>query len=159
MGPQSPLGLLHADGGYALLLGVGYTSNTFHHVVEMSQKVPCLGQRTQEYPVVLPDGRRVRGRTWGWRARNCPFNDNGSYGDVMEARGLHQAGWIGKCRALLFRLNDCYTVIAEILERGKDGFPPCSACPIRPAVDDYTVLSDWDATVQRPYAWSAAWEY
>jgi len=33
MGPQSPLGLLYADGGSCLLLGVGYAVNTFHHVV------------------------------------------------------------------------------------------------------------------------------
>ncbi len=40
MGPESPLGLLQADDGYGLLLGVDYRSNTFHHVVEMSTDAP-----------------------------------------------------------------------------------------------------------------------
>jgi len=55
MGPESPLGLLQRDGGYGLLLGVGYYANTFHHVVEMSTAAPCLGRRSEAYPVILPD--------------------------------------------------------------------------------------------------------
>ncbi|GAH16154.1 unnamed protein product, partial [marine sediment metagenome] len=63
LGPESPLGLLLADDGSCLLMGVGYAPNTFHHVVEMSTGAPCLGLRTTAHPVVLPDGRRVEGRT------------------------------------------------------------------------------------------------
>jgi aminoglycoside 3-N-acetyltransferase len=144
MGPQSPLGLLHADGGYALLLGVGYGSNTFHHVVEMSTGAPCLGQRTEAYPVQLPDGRRVMGRTWGWRERACPINDSTRYAARMQARGLERIGQIAACRATLFALRDCYEVVAEALRDGLDGYPPCRACPIRPRVVAETVPSDWD---------------
>jgi len=36
MGEGSPLDLLEKNGGKVLLLGVDYPSNTFHHVVEMS---------------------------------------------------------------------------------------------------------------------------
>ena len=40
MGPDSPLGRLMEDGGYCLLLGVGYTRNTFHHYVETCEGAP-----------------------------------------------------------------------------------------------------------------------
>jgi aminoglycoside 3-N-acetyltransferase len=159
MGPLSPLGLLNADGGYGLLLGVGYESNTFHHVVEMSRNVPCLGQRSEAYDVVLPDGRRVSGRTWGWRAQTCPLDDESRYRDEMENRGLQRVSQIGACQATLFRLSDCYAVVAEMLEQGKDGFPPCSACAIRPRQVAQTVPADWDSQNQRPLDGSTAWEY
>lgn len=159
MGPRSPLGLLNADGGYGLLLGVGYESNTFHHVVEMSRNVACLGRRTEAYNIILPDGRRVLGRTWGWREQNCPLDDENRYCEGMEARGLQQVTWIGGCQAIFFRLSDCYTVVAEMLEHGKDGFPPCSGCAIRPRQVEQTVASDWDTQNQRPLDGSTAWDY
>jgi aminoglycoside N3'-acetyltransferase len=159
MGPQSPLGLLCADGGLGLLLGVGYGSNTFHHVVEMSTGAPCLGQRSEAYPVVLPDGRRVMGRTWGWRAESCPLNDAALYGMEMEARGLDRVAMIGACRATLYRLQDGYEVIANLLRTGKDGHPPCSRCPIRPRHAPETVESDWDAEKQQLKPETDAWNY
>lgn len=157
MGPASPLGLLHHDDGYCLLLGVDYTSNTFHHVVEMSTQAPCLGQRTEAYPVVLPDGRRVMGRTWGWRERSCPFTDSDRYADEMEDK--HRTTMIGECRAILYRLHDCYDVVARILAYGKYGFPACRYCPIRPRKVPQTVSSDWDADHQCLLPKSEAWTY
>jgi aminoglycoside 3-N-acetyltransferase len=159
MGSQSPLGLLHADDGYALLLGVRYSSNTFHHVVETILGVPCLGLRTEAYPVVLPDGRRVAGRTWGWRERHCPIHDPGLYGEDMQARGLQRETLIGNCRAILYRLRDGFEVISEVLHQGKDGRPPCNRCPIRPRKAPQNVPSDWDAEQQRPMPDSVAWTY
>ena len=132
MGPESPLGLLCAEDGVALLLGVGYWANTFHHVVEMSTGAPCLGRRTEAYPVRLPDGRLVEGRTWGWREDDCPINDHVLYAEEMAERGLQHEARIGQCRAILYRLKDGYRVIAELLQQGQDGFPPCRRCPIRP---------------------------
>jgi aminoglycoside 3-N-acetyltransferase len=85
---QSPLGQLYTDGGYCLLLGVGYARNTFHHVVETTLAVPCLGRRTEAYPIQLPDGRQVAGRTRGWRSRPCPITDRGLYEADMHARGI-----------------------------------------------------------------------
>lgn len=159
MGPKSPLGLLQADGGYGLLLGVGYGSNTFHHVVEMTTSAPCLGQRTEVYPVVLPDGRRVQGRTWGWRADACPITDCVLYAEEMENRGLHRTTQIGSCHAILFRLNDCFQVIAELLRQGKGNAPPCSRCLIRPRVLPVTTSSDWDPQTQSLLPESEAWTY
>jgi len=63
-GPDSPLGLLWRDGGFGLLLVVGYNTNTFHHVVETATGALCLGRRTEAMPVRL-NGRIVEGRTWG----------------------------------------------------------------------------------------------
>jgi len=159
MGTQSPLGLLCADGGFGLLLGVGYRSNTFHHVVEMSTGAPCLGQRSEAYPVILPDGRKVMGRTWGWRADPCPINDFAIYAEEMAARGLHSVVQIGGCQAILYRLKDGFEVIAELLRSGKNGLPPCSRCPIRPRRISQTVESDWDAEGQCLRADSEAWNY
>lgn len=139
MGPESPLGLLGAEGGFGLLLGVGFNSNTYHHVVEMSTGAPCLGRRSEAYPVRMADGQIVLGRTWGWREAGCPITDSASYAEEMFARGLVHERWIGSCRALLFRYSDCYAVVAELLQNGKNGNPPCSRCPVRPRVSAWTV--------------------
>ncbi len=159
MGPRSPLGQLHADGGYGLLLGVDYTANTFHHVVEMTLKSPCLGRRNEAYPVQLPDGRRVLGRTWGWRGGRCPFTDPGHYGEIMQQRGLHRQMLIGNAIVTFFKLADCFAVVAELLQHGADAAPPCTRCPIRPRVVEATVTSDWDEPAQQPQPDSVAWTY
>lgn len=159
MGPASPLGLLGAEGGYGLLLGVGYRANTFHHVVEMSTGAPCLGRRTEAYPVLLPDGRRVLGRTWGWRAGRCPYTDEQRYVPVVAARGLERRAVAGRSEIVLFRLADCFAVVAEMLTDGADGYPPCSGCPIRPRVTEYTVPSDFDDERGRLRPDSEAWTY
>lgn len=159
MGPESPLGLLWKDGGYCLLLGVGYGSNTFHHVVETTVGAPCLGPRTEEYPVRLPGGRRVMGRAWGWREKTCPFSEVGQYHREMRARGLDRTRFIGNSRVTLFRLQDCFEIAAPILENGADGCLPCSRCPIRPQVNARTVPSDWDTQGQRLLPNSVSWTY
>lgn len=157
MGPNSPLGMLAAEGGLGLLLGVGYGSNTFHHVVEMTTGAPCLGQRSEAYPIHLPDGRRVLGRTWGWRERSCPITDHIRYAPAMRA--VERQGRIGACTATLFRLQDCYAVIAPLLRAGLGEYPPCSRCPVRPRRAAQTVESDWDAAAERPLPDSVCWSY
>lgn len=142
MGPDSPLGLMHKDDGYVLLLGVNYGSNTFHHCVEMSVNAPCLGQRTEAYPMQLPDGRRVIGRTWGWRGGTCPFTDANRYADALAP--YHRQVVIGKCTATFYRMADGYRIIERILREGKAGFPGCSGCSVRPRQVAETVPSDWD---------------
>ncbi len=159
MGPASPLGLLLKDDGFVLLLGVDYTSNTFHHCVEMTVNAPCLGRRTEAYPVQLPDGWRVMGRTWGWRNASCPFTDENRYANVMAARGLHRQMKIGDCTATLFKMRDCFDVVSELLRNGHDGFPSCAGCPIRPRVCEHTVESDWDEAAQTLKPDSLAWRY
>jgi aminoglycoside N3'-acetyltransferase len=157
MGPQSPLGLLAADGGFGILLGVTYGANTFHHVVEMSTGAPCLGLRTEAYPVKHPKSHTVLGRTWGWRNDVCPLNDQVVYQGEMQT--IHKEVMIGQCRAILFRLKDCFTIIARYLREGSNGNPPCSRCTIRPRRIPQTVSSDWDSNLQRPLPDSSAWTY
>ena len=63
MGENSPLHLLEKEGGKVILIDYP-NANTFHYGVEMANNVPCLGKRTEEYPVKFPNGRMVRCRTW-----------------------------------------------------------------------------------------------
>lgn len=161
MGPESPLGLLLKDDGWCLLIGTGYHANTFHHVVEMSPPIsaPCLGQRSEAYPVHLPDGRQVLGRTWGWRASNCPFTDDMRYPAVMEQLGLHNSIQIGLSQVILYRLADGYQVISKILKNGLDGIPGCDGCPVRPRQCQFTVPSDWNSAANCLQSDSVAWTY
>jgi aminoglycoside N3'-acetyltransferase len=144
MGPESPLGLLLRDGGWGLLMGVDYRVNTFHHVVEVMTGAPCLGKRTERYPVRLADGRLVEGRTWGWRAARCPLTGAGGYGEELAARGLERRGVVGLSTLRLFRLSDCFELVARLLRDGAPGAPPCRHCPVRPRRVAATVPSDWD---------------
>jgi hypothetical protein len=77
----------------------------------------------------------------------------------MRARGLERQSMIGNCQATLFSLQDCFGVVAEMLRHGKDGFPPCSGCRIRPRVGAQTVPSDWDDARQTLLPDSVAWTY
>jgi aminoglycoside N3'-acetyltransferase len=157
MGPDSPLGMLGKEGGYAMMLGVGYAPNTYHHVVEMTLGSPCVGQRNEQYPIHLPDGRIVMGRTWGWRSKGCPITDPTRY--VKNLQNFHRVGKVGTCETILFKLADAYNVIASALIQGMDGFPPCSQCPIRPRVCDHNVESDWDNEKHCLKADSIGWTY
>jgi len=149
MGPDSPQGMLQREGGYGLFLGTDYFSNTFKHVVEMSTGAPCLGRRTMELLVRLADGREVKLRTWGYRGGRCPISDPHEHIDaMMETAELHRKGMIGKSRVTLFRLQDCFNVLADMLGEGHAGFPPCRECPVRPASSDYDVETDWDEETQ-----------
>jgi aminoglycoside N3'-acetyltransferase len=159
MSPDSPLGLLGSADGYGLLIGVGYAANTYHHVVETSTGAPCLGKRTEAYPVVLADGRRFMGRTWGWRGGECPFTDHGRYPPEMARRGLQRVGTVGSSQLILFRLSDCFDVVSEFLMEGAAGYPPCHLCSVRPRSVPQTVESDWDAALDRLMPDSAAWRY
>lgn len=145
MGKDSPLGLLTRDGGYQLNLGTGHHTTTAKHLAETANRSPCLGYRTEAYPVRLPDGCVVQHRTWGWRESSCPLTDSGGYIEAsMERSGLQKKGYIGKCLVTYFSLRDLMKVIFDLLDNGNDEFPPCSRCSIRPRKDDATRLSDWN---------------
>jgi aminoglycoside 3-N-acetyltransferase len=159
MSPDSPLGLLGREGGYGLLIGVGYEANTYHHVVESTTGAPCLGKRSEAYPVMLADGRLVQGRTWGWRGGMCPFTDGGRYPAEMAHRGLQSTVNVGTSRLTFFRLSDCFDVVNEFLQEGRDGFPPCRLCPVRPRVVPQTVETDWDDSRGCLLPGSIAWSY
>jgi len=159
MGPKSPLGLLHADGGCVLLLGATYDSNSFHHVVEMTLNARCVGLRTEACPVRLADGRTVMGRTWGWRERGCPYTKAGKYHELMRERGQEKTIMIGNSKIIFFRLHDCFEAAAQLLRQGFDDLVPCAQCPIRPRKTPQTVPSDWDEEHGCLLPDSVAWTY
>jgi len=158
-GPESPLGLLWRDGGSCLMIGIGMRANTFLHVVEMTLVAPCLGRRTQAHPVRLADGRTVMGRTWGWRARQCPHTTTRLYAKRMAAAGLLRRTRVGNSELTLFRLQDCFVEASRILREGADDAPGCAGCPIRPRQAPCTVPSDWDDARDCLKPDSEAWDY
>lgn len=144
MGEDSPLGLLAREGGYQINLGTTHRTTTAKHVAETMRRVPCLGLRTEQYPVRLPDGRLVMHRTWGWRSRACPLTDSGEIIEIeMERRRLQRRMKIGNSTVTFFRLYDLLEVVWDLLENGYGGYPPCRRCPIRPRRSPATVESDW----------------
>ncbi len=137
MGPDSPLGRLMEDGGYCLLLGVGYTRNTFHHYVETCEGAPCLRLRGEVYPVRLADGTETSAHTWSWRGGRCPIDDGALYAPLMASIDRHAR--IGDADVTLYKLSEGYEVIARCLREGLAGYPPCSRCSVRPRVCRWTV--------------------
>lgn len=143
MGLESPIGKLYQHDGYILLLGVTCRANTFHHLVETLLEVPCLGKRTEEYPVLHPDGVMRNERTWGWRNAACPLVVTGSYQQELEKKGLIKKTLIGPCEAILIRMQPCKELLMQRYTNGADGHPPCVKCSIRPRRVKQTVESDY----------------
>ena len=132
MGPGSPLELLERAGGKVVLLGTGYGPNTFRHVVEMTNNVKCLGQRTEEYPVKLPSGKMIKARTWSWRNGGCPLLDDVSHAArLMKARGLDKRVKIGNAETIVFNPADFRRVAEELLAKGVPGKPNCRNCRMK----------------------------
>ena len=145
MGEDSPLGMLAREGGYQLNIGTSHRTSTVKHVAETMRRVPCLGLRTEQYPVKLPDGRIVMHRTWGWRSKACPLTDSGELLEIeMERRGLQRRAKIGDSTVTFFRIWDLIEVVWDLIDNGYGDHPPCSRCPIRPRRTPATVESDWE---------------
>ncbi|MBI3945229.1 MAG: AAC(3) family N-acetyltransferase [Armatimonadetes bacterium] len=143
-GEDSPLGLLMRDDGWQVNLGTTHRTSTAKHLAETIHRAPCLGQRTEVHPVRLPDGRVALHRTWSWRERRCPLNDPGDFIEAdLDRLGLQRRARIGECPVTLLRLRDLVRVVLDLLAQGRDGYPPCAACPIRPRCGPNSVASDW----------------
>ena len=137
----SPLGLLEKEDGWCLTISAE-GAVTFMHVVESSFGVPCLGIRTEEFPAILSDGREVKLRTWGWRAKtcpDCPANQTVKIFDTLRQHGKLREVMLGNACLSLFRLAD-YRKVYEALLRKAD----CKNRKARPRVCSVTVKSDWD---------------
>ena len=140
MHARSPLGLLEQAGGHCLLLGC-LSSTTFMHVVETACGAPCLGSRTEIYPAVLPDGRRVTLRAWGWRDGKCRALRHEEIFGQMRERGALQERQLPKGTLLHFRLADYREAYSRLLLAPKKG---CAGCPVRPRQVSQTIPTDWD---------------
>ena len=136
MGEGSPMDYLYRHGGYVLLLGVGYTRNTFHHYVETMEQSPCLYARGEEYDVIDENGEMKRARTWSWRSKMCPIDDAARYAPLMKA--CDKTIKIGECTATLYPMKEGYEIIKKALKEGIDGYPCCAECPIRPRICEFT---------------------
>ena len=137
----SPLGLLEKADGWCLTVAAA-DSVTFMHVVESSHGVPCLGVRTEEFPAILADGREVKLRTWGWRAKTCPDCPARRTPEIFalmrKAGALHEVP-LGSAMLCLFRLADYRKAYETLLRKIL-----CRSRKSRPRVCSVTVKSDWD---------------
>ncbi len=139
MGAESPLGQLYQDDGYCLLMGVTCNSNTFHHVVETLVDAPCIGKRSEAYPVSMSDGTVVLQRTWGFRGTPCPFNDAVPPVYTPRLRAISRVLTVGASTWWLYRLQEAFAIIAQPLREGWGELPPCSRCQTRPRSSTFTV--------------------
>lgn len=138
MGFGSPLHKLMEDGGHCLLIGTGYRTNTFHHVVETCIGSPCLSERGEVYPVTDYDGYRREAHTWSWRSDPCPKDDSGPiYADAM--RSVDKRVVIGSAEIIIYKLSEGYEIIKYYLENNINGLSPCKECQIRPRKSIYSV--------------------
>ncbi|MCX7916958.1 MAG: AAC(3) family N-acetyltransferase, partial [bacterium] len=148
MGKFSPLYFLEKEGGKIVLIDT-FTANTFHHVVEMTNDVPCLGKRTESFPVKLPSGEIVKVRTWSFREKGCKITDGGVYLDYMRKNKLLKEGKIGNADVLIIEMKKCREVIELFLKGKIRGFAGCKRCNIKPKITFFTVESDWDEEKQK----------
>lgn len=141
MDSESPLGLLEKDDGWCLSISSD-SSITFMHIVEVSNGAKCLGTRTEEYDGILPDGEKVKLRTWAWRkdtCEKCPARLTKELFMLMRAYGLREIT-LGNAHLAFFKLST-YRKAYETLLKGVCN-QKSRAYPRTVAV---TVPSDWDA--------------
>lgn len=144
MGEDSPLGLLAREGGFQLNLGTTHAASTAKHVAETMRRVPCLGYRTEQYPVRMPSGEIQMNRSWGWRENSCPRTESGKLIEAeLERMRAQVKAKIGACRATFLEVWACLEAVWRLLDRGDDGLPVCPRCPIRPRKVKASVISDW----------------
>ncbi len=148
MGKGSPLYLLEKAGGKIILIDTP-TANTFHHVVEMTNNVPCLGKRTEEYPVKLPSGEIVKVRTWSFRESPCIITDKIAYLSYMRKKKMIKEGKIGNADVLVIDMKTCRKVIEKFLRGEIEGYSGCKKCSIKPWTTPQSVESDWDEINER----------
>ncbi|MDD5727789.1 MAG: AAC(3) family N-acetyltransferase [Victivallales bacterium] len=131
MGYGSPLELLERGGGKVVLVDCP-DANTFVHVVEMTNDVPCLGQRTEEYNVKLPNGKMAKHRTWGWRDGICRVIKVQKHYELMRREKLIKEGTIGGAQVMVFAMKDFRKIYERLLKGKIRGVEGCADCPVRP---------------------------
>ena len=141
---ESPLGLLHHDGGYVLTISC-CSAVTYMHLVEDAFGADCCARRTEAFRTILPDGREVTTRSWGWREKTCPECPAEHAADVFalirKAGDLREAT-VGCAHLLLFPLEAYRKAYAALLKKN------CKKC-VKPRKRKNTVASDWDEKRRR----------
>ena len=141
-GRKSPLAKLEDADGYALMINCS-NAVTFMHVVEMTNKVHCVGRRNEELNVKLPDGRIEKVRTWGWRGASCRAYNNDAIYEYMRKKGWVTEVMVRHSLWQYFKLSDYRKAYEKVVLRNPD--KGCMACDILPRVFKNTVPSDWDS--------------
>jgi aminoglycoside 3-N-acetyltransferase len=96
LGPGSPLGHVYEHGGFVLLLGAGYDSNTSFHLAEY--RLDGMAHITQGAPI-LAEGKRV------WQTFedvDVNSDDFAELGEAFESECEVQRGKVGSAEARLF---------------------------------------------------------
>lgn len=141
MGPDSPLGRLHRQGGFLLHLGTSHEVSTAKHLAETLAHASCLGYAGDEFAVLLPGGELVKRSPWRYRARPCPLTDEGGHIERrLEERGVERTAPVGYAVGRLSPLVDFVREVIELLREGAPGITPCRACTILPGRAE----GDWD---------------
>jgi len=139
--PKSPIGLLEQHDGWCMTISAA-ASVTFMHVVEYSYGARCTGMRTEEYDAILPDGQKVKLRTWSWRedtCERCPEHRTAEIYALLRKRHALRETMLGNAHITLFRLADyrkAYeTLLKECCNKDSRAYPRTVAT---------SVPSDWD---------------
>ncbi|MBR7121649.1 MAG: AAC(3) family N-acetyltransferase [Lentisphaeria bacterium] len=140
---DSPLGILAAEDGWCLTVSSA-SSVTYMHLVEESCGATCCDKRTEEYHTILPDGKEVLTRAWGWRettCKECPAERTPEVFELMRKNGTVREVKLHHASLKLFKLSDYAKAYGELLK---------AVCPnnIRPRQMECTVKSDWDETTR-----------
>lgn len=96
LGPESPLGYVYEHGGYVLLLGAGYDSNTSFHLAEY--RLDWMPRITQGAPIFV-EGERV------WQTfEDVDINsdDFAALGEAFESEYEIRSAKVGSAEARLF---------------------------------------------------------
>lgn len=95
LGDESPIGYVYANGGYVLMLGTGYETNTSMHYAE--HFVPGMKQITQKSPII-ETGERI------WKEYTEPDYDESQFaaiGALFEQKHRVAQGLIGQATSRL----------------------------------------------------------
>ena len=141
IGPDSPLGRLHRQGGHLLHLGTSHEVSTAKHLAETLAHAPCLGYAGDAFSVLLPSGELVKRSPWRYRARPCPLTDEGKHIERrLEERGVERTAPVGYATGRLSPLVDFVREVLGLLREGAPGAPACRACTIPPGRAE----GDWE---------------
>lgn len=134
LGADSPLGRLMAVGGFMLHLGTSHRASSVKHLAELERRAPCLEEGRDSFEVRVPGAAPQLFPSWRYRADPCPLTETGELiAEALAKRGSERVGRVGKARASLVSLAECFDVVVELLDQGSGSIPPCARCPIRPS--------------------------
>jgi aminoglycoside 3-N-acetyltransferase len=114
-GPDSPFFTLVELGAFILLMGVGYNSCTFFHLLEAKVEVPYRYLEERKATVIIDGVRDEHGSAWEYTRRPGARNDFVPLGRALEERQMVRQTRVGDSELRLFRAADAYQVGLEIM--------------------------------------------